>query len=239
MAINKVVYNTEDGERILIDLTSDTVTPETLAKGVTAHDASGEKIVGTMLGGTGGNQLDATLNGTLTEIDSEVTKVIGYACRGITTLASVKLPNATSIATYAFYGCSGIKSLISPKVSSLGTYSFYGCSALTEVNFPMATSVPSSAFYLCENLTKADFGRASSIGGYGFYSCSKLGTLILRKTDGVVSIQSTSLTSTKIANKTGYVYVPSALVEAYKEDSGWSAYSRRIRAIEDYPDICG
>lgn len=44
MAVNKVVY----GGNVLLDLTSDTVTPETLAEGVTAHDASGERIVGTM-----------------------------------------------------------------------------------------------------------------------------------------------------------------------------------------------
>lgn len=44
MATNKVVY----GGQTLMDLTSDTVTPETLAEGVTAHSASGEQIVGIM-----------------------------------------------------------------------------------------------------------------------------------------------------------------------------------------------
>ena len=48
MAVNKIVMNTTDGEQTLIDLTGDSVTPETLAEGVTAHDASGEKITGTM-----------------------------------------------------------------------------------------------------------------------------------------------------------------------------------------------
>ena len=48
MAVNKVVYNTENGAETLIDLTSDSVTPETLAKGTTAHDASGNVITGTM-----------------------------------------------------------------------------------------------------------------------------------------------------------------------------------------------
>lgn len=46
MAINKVVYNTDEGEQVLIDLTADTVTPETLAAGATAHNASGEVISG-------------------------------------------------------------------------------------------------------------------------------------------------------------------------------------------------
>ena len=44
MAINKVVY----GGNTLIDLTSDSVTPETLAAGMTATAANGEKIVGLM-----------------------------------------------------------------------------------------------------------------------------------------------------------------------------------------------
>ena len=46
MAVNKVVMNTENGAQTLIDLTGDSVTPETLAKGVTAHDASGNIIEG-------------------------------------------------------------------------------------------------------------------------------------------------------------------------------------------------
>jgi hypothetical protein len=57
MAINKVVY---DGDT-LVDLTSDTVTPETLAKGYTAHGADGEAIVGTMEAGGGGAAVTAPM----------------------------------------------------------------------------------------------------------------------------------------------------------------------------------
>lgn len=49
MAVNKVVYNAGNGENVLIDLTRDTVTPETLTKGTTAHDASGNIIEGTYI----------------------------------------------------------------------------------------------------------------------------------------------------------------------------------------------
>ena len=48
MAVNKVVINDE----IKIDLTSDTVSPDTLSQGITAHDKSGNVIVGTMEGGS-------------------------------------------------------------------------------------------------------------------------------------------------------------------------------------------
>ena len=45
--VNKVVL----GNETLLDLTADTVTPQTLYLGTTAHDASGAAIVGTMSGG--------------------------------------------------------------------------------------------------------------------------------------------------------------------------------------------
>ena len=44
MAVNEVIYNGET----LINLTNDTVTPKTLAKGATAHNASGDEIAGEM-----------------------------------------------------------------------------------------------------------------------------------------------------------------------------------------------
>ena len=47
MSVNQVIY----GGNTLIDLTADTVTPETLADGVTAHDASGALITGIMKAG--------------------------------------------------------------------------------------------------------------------------------------------------------------------------------------------
>lgn len=47
MCISKVIF----GDKMLVDLTADTVTPETLAEGVTAHDAAGNAIIGTMESG--------------------------------------------------------------------------------------------------------------------------------------------------------------------------------------------
>ena len=50
MSVNKVQL--ANGETI-IDISDSTVTPETLAEGVTAHDASGQKITGKMVPGGG------------------------------------------------------------------------------------------------------------------------------------------------------------------------------------------
>lgn len=49
MGVNKVEINTPEGKQVLIDVTSDTVTPITLAEGYTATNAAGEKITGEML----------------------------------------------------------------------------------------------------------------------------------------------------------------------------------------------
>lgn len=51
MGINKFIY----GGEVKFDLTGDTVTPETLAQGVTAHNSKGERITGTMTTEGGGN----------------------------------------------------------------------------------------------------------------------------------------------------------------------------------------
>lgn len=81
MAVNKVVY----GTTVLVDLTEDTVTPDKLLKGATAHDASGEPITGTLEAGSGGssdNNCEAyhitSASATLNFKTSGTVKVWGY-----------------------------------------------------------------------------------------------------------------------------------------------------------------
>ena len=49
----------------------------------------------------------------------------------------------------------------------------------------------------------------------------------------------TILSNTPIASGTGYIYVPSVLIEQYKVATNWVVYAAQIRAIEDYPEITG
>ena len=198
-------------------------------------------IVVTALGGDTGEVVTSFLTGTITSIDSSATKLIAYACRGQTSLKSVNLPNATSCETSVFHSCTALTSINMPKLKSTGTYNFSTCSALTEVTLPAATSLANYCFQSCSKLVKADFPVVSSIGAQVFSACKALTTLILRRTAGVVSLSNTSsFTNTPIASGTGYIYVPSALMDSYKSASNWSTYAAaQFRAIEDYPDICG
>lgn len=43
----------------------------------------------------------------------------------------------------------------------------------------------------------------------------------------------------QFADKGCKFYVPSTIVDGYKSETNWSTYAAQIRAIEDYPEICG
>lgn len=207
------------------------------------HDVTEYASVSVNVAGSGGDPkalLDAALNNTLTAIDSTVTSVVGYACRGLSKLKTVNLPNATSIGAYAFYYCTALSSFSAPKVTTLNTYAFYNCDKMSSINFPLATSVPTQCFYSCGILKKADFGAAKSIAASAFPYCAELDTLILRRSDAICTLANkNAFTDTPIEDGTGYIYVPAALVDSYKSNSTWANFTDQIRAIEDYPDITG
>jgi hypothetical protein len=179
------------------------------------------------------------LDDTLTTIDSEALIVVQYACRYLKNLEMVNLPECTNIGGYAFQGCSNLTSINAPKLTTVASYSFND-SGLVSIDFPSLNPVTSYSFSGCAALKKADFGRAGTIGGGAFLDATVLETLILRKSDEICKLNNVnSLNNTPIANGTGYIYVPSALVDSYKSATNWSTYAAQIRAIEDYPDITG
>lgn len=208
------------------------------------HDVAAYASVNVNVAGGGGDPkelLDAALNNTLTAIDSDVTTIVDYACRGLSKIKTVNLPNATTIGTYAFYYCTAMNRFDAPAVKTLNSYAFYNCSALKDINFPLATSIPRNCFYSCGAIKKADFGAAKSIATSGLAYCSALEALILRRSDAICTLANTTnaLKDTPIEDGTGYVYVPASLLSAYQSASNWSTYAAQFRAIEDYPEICG
>ena len=68
-----------------------------------------------------------------------------------------------------------------------------------------------------------------------FAYCEAMESLILRKTSAICTLANTSVfRSTPIADGTGYIYVPAALVDSYKAATNWSTYADQFRALEDY-----
>lgn len=125
------------------------------------------------------------------------------------------------------------------RVTTIGAYAFYKV-PVTSVDFPNVTGIIEGAFYYCKNLETINFPKLKNMGVSSFLNCQKLVTVILRKVDGICTLSSTSIfKNTPIESGTGYVYVPAALVNSYKAATNWTVYANQIRAIEDYPDICG
>ena len=111
-------------------------------------------------------------------------------------------------------------------ITNVRTYGFYQCKKLTKIVLPNlnGTLEPSSCAF-CSALEVFDMYGAT-IGTSVFRSCSALKTVIIRRTDKPASLTASSaFTSTPLASngEGGTVYVPSALIEAYKTASNWSA----------------
>jgi hypothetical protein len=120
-----------------------------------------------------------------------------------------------------------------PRATSINDNSFAYCSALTSIYLPKATEIKEYAFYYA-GLKQADLPKVVSIDKYTFTTCP-LTALILRKTDAITLLSNkNAFDSTPIANGTGYIYVPAALIDAYKAATNWSLFAGQFRALESY-----
>lgn len=172
---------------------------------------------------------------------------------------AITLSTATSIRAYAFNGCSNLTDVTANSVTSVGNYAFQNCAKMGTVNLraltsagsnnyiftsagqssnnaiavlPSITSIGSRMFRFA-HFDKIDIGAGvSSIGADSFYTNSSsvvCQTLILRRTEGVVSAS-----SAEAINGLKDVYVPNSLISSYQSASVWSANANiTFHKIED------
>lgn len=194
------------------------------------------------------------LNDVLTEQEAlidELKDVLKGKASGGTDVDDAKSIVERTIITYsnkevktvgirAFSHCASLVSVDLPEVTTIGQHGFNSCSKLERVTFPkLTTLLPGDNFTYCSALKYADLGIVSNLPSWSLAN-TPLETVILRKADSICTLQTTNaLSGTPIAKGTGYVYVPKTLVDSYKTATNWSTYASQIRAIEDYPEICG
>ena len=139
MPVNKVVF----GDRTLIDLTSDTVSADKLAKGVTAHDKTGVQITGTMESGGSSEKYGATVDTFLGDVDASgvlqaPTGQADLVFDGVTDLAMNAL-------YYRFYENHTISSVSFPQLVQItGKNALYNCfynAPIENISFPVLQSV--------------------------------------------------------------------------------------------------
>ena len=193
------------------------------------------QIEGIQAGGGGDDVLDTLIDRSITEISSSSATSIGsYAFYSCSSLTTANFPVATSIGTSAFQYCRSLTTANFPVATSIETSAFQNCNSLTTVDFPVATSIGTSAFQNCSSLTTANFPVATSIRTSAFQYCRSLKSLLLRNNKVCTLSNTNTFNSTPISSGTGYIYVPSELIEQYKTANNWSTYASRFRALEDY-----
>lgn len=187
-------------------------------------------------------------NNSLKEVNLPNAKTIGMAAfASATALETVKLDSIETLVVGAqdqqFYSCTALKNVSMNNLKVVGGSSFESCTSLKQVYFPSLTRVGSNGF-VKSGLEIARFPVLTSIGSGAFVS-SKLAALILEGS-AIATLDSIgAFNTTPIANGTGYIYVPKALLsdedvtKDYRRATNWITYADQFRAIEDYPEICG
>lgn len=167
----------------------------------------------------------------------------------VTSIAAYSLQNTqiTTItdANFPVYGHEDLttvllrmSSLVSIKLSgekialSSGSGALRDNANLERVEFPNCAknvgasykSMGSSCFYGDTKLEFADLGFCVAIGANGFYNCGNLRTLVLRRTDAVVTLNAWNSNTIKgiYNNPTeSTIYVPQALISTYQTATNW------------------
>lgn len=149
------------------------------------------------------------LNGTITSYSSDEVTNLKAIMSGVG-IQSVSLPNCSNASiNNIFYNCRSLEIVNLPKLTYAYRGMFYGCSKLASLSLPCCNNIGVQAFMNASTLTSLTLGANS-----------------------VATLQNTNaFTNTPIASGTGYIYVPSDLVESYKSANNWSTYASQIMAI--------
>lgn len=144
-------------------------------------------------------------------------------------ITDISAPNVTQLNQGAFSNCRSLASVSFPSVRNIYSSNvFEQCRALTTLVFPSLVSTQANNIVVgCSNLTTVDIGpNFSSVLANVFAQANKLATLILRKSDAIVTLANVSaFTNTPFRgynSLVGTVYVPTALIESYKTATNWS-----------------
>ena len=198
-------------------------------------------------------------------VEYTVTAIGDYAFAELTNLQTVSMQSLTSIPSYGFAGATNLSSVSLPAVLAANGSAFsYGSAlevlelpnltllnsspllqnmtALKELRLPKNTSSLSGMISTTQNIELMDIGVTTTIGlNLNTTYFKKLEYLIMRNATTVCTPYSSTIftSASPLGSGEGLILVPSSMVSSYKADAAWGAYAAQIKAIEDYPDICG
>lgn len=226
MPVNKVIY---DGNT-LIDLSGDTVSPDKLMEGVTAHDKTGAQIVGTATGGGGatepyveetydsnGNLINAVMHGSI-----QIRPHMFYSCKKLT---SISLPDGiTKISEYAFNDCYQLNLKCLPEgITSIEQNGLSNCQSMSLTSLPESlTYIGKFAFNTCRKLTLTSLPAGIvNIGDYAFTVCVGLFSITFEGTP-------TTIASSAFKGCTNLTTINVPWAEGAVADAPWGATNATI-----------
>ena len=189
------------------------------ASDTTLSDAVESLVAG--YGGGGGDFLDPTYPSG--ELTTDATTIPAGLCYGRTGITKVSGPNVTSIQARAFTNAQNLQEVFFPKANFAGENHFTDCTNLKGLVLPSNKATP---YQFCTRARKLEY--VDTIGGpfynQAFKDANALTLMILRNTTLCSLYTTDSFDGTPFRgynSKTGTLYVPSALVEAYKTTGNW------------------
>jgi len=168
--------------------------------------------------------------GTITLPDTLTTLEGGAFYQSTVNFAEGEVP-ATVLKYQALGGTTGITELhFTGTNTQFQQQSVTDCANLESVVVDSCSYLDQQAFAGCTHLQRFDLnGVLSSLGTNAFNGCSRLTTFIIRKTSGVVAMNSSMMLPIGTCN----VYVPDALVDSYKAATNWATYADYIFPLSD------
>lgn len=189
----------------------------------------------------------------LTDISMDALKYgSSHMFRNCTALKSVSFPALLSPGDSMFDGCTALTSVNLPKMASGAWALFSGCSSLETIELPALDDTTYGYDFMakCKNLAKVLLPVCTTIrGSYLFAACANLAAVCIGTNLATVcslsvpdAFKKSSIEGSKGDSFSygpvsgnfavdGYIYVPDALVDAYKTATNWSVYADRIKGI--------
>lgn len=158
-----------------------------------------------------------------------VTKLWDGCFTQCTNLTSISFPSLTDLSSayQPFDLCNNITDWDIPwhSITGLNNRVFRNCSVPSAVAFPsIIGKLGGECFRYSTSLQSADFGNGlTQVDGF---SNTSLSTLVLRRTDGVVTLGNTNIFNNSpfaSGQAGGTLYVPQSLISSYQTSSNWSA----------------
>ncbi len=180
--------------------------------------------------GSSTDALAVFLRGDSTTLESDVTKIRGYACYNNNLITDLVLPRAKDLELYSFYGCTALKNVQLPNAENLAKYAFYGCTALESLDLPEAEVLFDYCFRNCSNLKTIRLPKVYQLYGGAFNGCKALEYIDFSEATRVPTLQ-TSTVFNNVPTSCQF-RVPASLLEQWKAKGYWANVADQIVAAE-------